>query len=701
MYPDRINGGIFMRKVFKTAASLVMASAMVASVIPVVGAEGQSRDTLQAAIKEAVDAKKLKTVNGAAAEYTVDGATGSIDLVLGADTDVRLSAGKTTDAILSGDDDNTTYYKTGIASNSASKTTIEKNGVSVTGDFRSSLDLAPVRTAFAAYKEAAEKVTESDTTGIYSSLLPTIPVKGQFVINVVYDNNMQVADKDAFVNAAAGSMYGFNDAAKEIFTDTSRVLKENTVVKADGTEEANEGYSTLQITVEVKAPTSTELQGVEHSGSWANTLVYADLDKYADTLLSDIDFKIPNVTVSSTTAATTYYTESISMSGYITIGGNTDSYISKINFSTEQAANGTNEYKQVKDWEDVSATLALKLRSSSGGGGGGGGSYGGTSTSSSAAPSTSTTTLAPGETATPNPDGSTPAPDTTLAPGETATPNPDGTTPAPGGTTPGQGSTTPGSSGTIFVPSNSKVPSALNGEDHMVYVIGYPEGDVRPLRSISREEVATIFYRLLTTEKRDSIYTKESSFSDVLKSRWSNKAIATMANGGYILGDAGASTFRPADAITRGEMAAIVTRFLDGPIDTGAISSDFSDIGGHWAATAIEQGVKAGWLTGYEDGTFKADQLITRAEAMTVINRMLVRYADSTSLIDGYVQWPDNPTDAWYYYNVIEATNSHTYNERTFATSADYYEKWGEIVTNWVWGEFKTAYEDPDEIDKQ
>ena len=174
-----------------------------------------------------------------------------------------------------------------------------------------------------------------------------------------------------------------------------------------------------------------------------------------------------------------------------------------------------------------------------------------------------------------------------------------------------------------------------------------------------------------------------------------------MANGKYILGDAGTTNFRPADSITRAEMAAIVSRFLDTTPEIADSSDDFNDINGHWAATAIKEGVAAGWLTGYGDNSFKPDQKITRAEAMTVINRMLVRYVNEEGLVDGYVQWPDNPKDAWYYYNVIEATNSHKYDTRTFETSADFYEKWTEMDTNWVWGDFKTQYEDPDEIDKQ
>ena len=402
-------------------------------------------------------------------------------------------------------------------------------------------------------------------------------------------------------------------------------------------------------------------------------------------MLKDIDFTLPSVTVSEDPFSGTdlYYTESIDMTGSIVIGAE----MSTINFDVQQAEGGANDYRGVKDWEKISATMALLKQST--GGGGGGGSNARNTPAPVQTPNITVPTLAPGETATPTPDASaTVDPNASPAP----TLNPDGTTPNPD---------VPSVTPKPFTPSNSTVPSALNGEDHMEYVIGYPEGDVRPLNNITREEIATIFYRLLTTEKRDSIYTKESGFSDVLKSRWSNKAIATMANGKYILGDAGTTNFRPADSITRAEMAAIVSRFLDTTPEIADSSDDFNDINGHWAATAIKEGVAAGWLTGYGDNSFKPDQKITRAEAMTVINRMLVRYVNEEGLVDGYVQWPDNPKDAWFYYNVIEATNSHKYDTRTFETSADFYEKWTEMDTNWVWGDFKTQYEDPDEIDKQ
>ena len=649
-----------MKKTFKSAAALVMTAAMFASVVPAsFAAEGNAfnRESLQAAIKRNAEAK------GIAYTYDSETLSGIANVTLDADTDVRV-AGSTADY---GD-----RYISSVAERGSA--------VSLTGDFKSTLDMGPVRKAFEAYKASAEEeVKEGSALGL---LLPTVPVKGSFTIDVIYDENMVVGNKDAFLKV--GEMYGFNDTAKEVFVDTAR---------RDDADPDHPGYRKLSIDVKVKAPTTEELQGIAHTGTWKDTLVYADLDKSYETLLADIDFVVPEITVSKDSMdATTYYTESISMTGSITIGN----ALSTIAFDTKQADGGKNNYVGAKDWEKISATMALLLKTS---GGGGGGSHASVSTPVPVKPS-----IAPLGTPTPRPDGSTPEPGTTATPVPTDTPegtvNPNytpvpGEVPTPDPNMPNIPTPKP------FEPTNNTVPSALNGEDHMVYVIGYPEGDVRPLRSISREEVATIFYRLLTTEKRDSIYTKESSFTDVLKSRWSNKAIATMANGGYILGDAGTTNFRPADAITRAEMAAIVSRFLDTTPDIADSSNDFNDLNGHWAATAVKQGVAAGWLTGYEDNSFKPDQLITRAEAMTVINRMLVRYVNGEGLCEGYVEWPDNPKDAWYYYNVIEATNSHEYNDRTFATAADYYEKWPNLITNWIWGDFKAAYEDPDEIDKQ
>lgn len=641
-----------MNKVFKTAVSSLAAASMLASIVPAAFADGYNNSSLQETIK------KFAEQNGITYKYDADTNKGTADVTLDADTFVRKT-------VTSGTEN--AFQNGYILGRFSTGKTAE-----LTGDFKSTLNMEPVRKAFESYKNAANETVEKDSA--LSALLPTVPVKGEFTIDVIYDSRMQIADKDKYLET--GKMTGFNDEAKEIFIDTKRT---------DAADPDHEGYNKFSVTVQVKAPTTEALQGVSHTGSWANTLVYADLEKSYETLLKDIDFTLPSVTVSEDPFSGTdlYYTESIDMTGSIVIGAE----MSTINFDVQQAEGGANDYRGVKDWEKISATMALLKQST--GGGGGGGSNTRNTPAPVQTPNITVPTLAPGETATPTPDASaTVDPNASPAP----TLNPDGTTPNPD---------VPSVTPKPFTPSNSTVPSALNGEDHMVYVIGYPEGDVRPLNNITREEIATIFYRLLTTEKRDSIYTKESGFSDVLKSRWSNKAIATMANGKYILGDAGTTNFRPADSITRAEMAAIVSRFLDTTPEIADSSDDFNDINGHWAATAIKEGVAAGWLTGYGDNSFKPDQKITRAEAMTVINRMLVRYVNEEGLVDGYVQWPDNPKDAWYYYNVIEATNSHKYDTRTFETAADFYEKWTEMDTNWVWGDFKTQYEDPDEIDRQ
>lgn len=222
---------------------------------------------------------------------------------------------------------------------------------------------------------------------------------------------------------------------------------------------------------------------------------------------------------------------------------------------------------------------------------------------------------------------------------------------------------------------NITSPDKLNADDHIAYVNGYPDGTVRPEANITREEVATIFYRLLTEDERAAISSTESIFSDVSQDRWSAQAISTMANGGYITGDAGTDLFRPGDAITRAEFITIATRFLP-ETDVEGYDSNLSDISGHWAESAIKLGVEQGWISGYEDGTFKPEQNITRAEAMTIINRVLVRYVDAEGLCDGYSQWPDNAESSWYYYTVIEATNSHDYTRE----EGKYLETWSEIT---------------------
>ena len=207
----------------------------------------------------------------------------------------------------------------------------------------------------------------------------------------------------------------------------------------------------------------------------------------------------------------------------------------------------------------------------------------------------------------------------------------------------------------------TNVPDMLNGDDHYAYVVGYSDGTVRPNANISRAEVATIFFRLLKEEVRDGNLTTENTFADVTDGQWHNKAISTMAKLGAVKGR-NAEAFDPDAPITRAEFATICARFDKTQIST---SSNFTDISGHWAEKYIERAATLGWIAGYSDGTFRPSNYITRAEAMTMINRVLCRVPETESdLLPGMITWPDNQPGTWYYLAVQEATNSHDYDRK-------------------------------------
>ena len=206
--------------------------------------------------------------------------------------------------------------------------------------------------------------------------------------------------------------------------------------------------------------------------------------------------------------------------------------------------------------------------------------------------------------------------------------------------------------------ASSAVPDMLNGDDHFAYIVGYADGTVRPGNNISRAETAVIFFRLLNDKVRDNNFAVNSPFEDVERGMWYNAEISTMAGLGILSGRS-TGEFDPNAPITRAEFAAICARF-----DTTSTSGnrDFTDISGHWAEAEIERAAALGWISGYMDGTFRPDQYITRAEAMTIINHMLCRNPESESdLIDGMKTWPDNTPADWHYLAVQEATNSHVF----------------------------------------
>ncbi len=229
----------------------------------------------------------------------------------------------------------------------------------------------------------------------------------------------------------------------------------------------------------------------------------------------------------------------------------------------------------------------------------------------------------------------------------------------------------------------SDVPGMLNGEDHFAYIIGYPDGNVRPNDNITRAEVATIFFRLLKDEVREANISVENDYVDVNKGDWHNKAISTLTKLGIVKGKLD-SRFAPDDYITRAEFAAIAARFDD---SLYTVKDNFSDIALHWAEEEIHESAAHGWVRGYEDNTFKPDQNITRAEAMTLINRVLNRLPETTDdLHEDMVRWPDNSDEnEWYYLAVQEATNSHDYNVKNVV-----HEKWTNITENRDWAAYET-----------
>lgn len=205
----------------------------------------------------------------------------------------------------------------------------------------------------------------------------------------------------------------------------------------------------------------------------------------------------------------------------------------------------------------------------------------------------------------------------------------------------------------------TSVPPMLNGDDHSAYVKGYPDGTVKPGKNITRAEVTMIFYRLLKPEVRSAYHATTNQFTDVKSSDWFNEAVSTMANLGIIKGR-NETTFAPDAPITRAEYATICARFDNSIITEHALFNDISD---HWAKSYIMRAAAIGWIRGYTDGSFKPNQQITRAESITLTNRVLQRLPQShNDLLTGMISFPDNSDiTSWYYLPIQEATNSHDY----------------------------------------
>ena len=225
-----------------------------------------------------------------------------------------------------------------------------------------------------------------------------------------------------------------------------------------------------------------------------------------------------------------------------------------------------------------------------------------------------------------------------------------------------------------------KVGPQLNRDDHVAYIMGYPDGTVQPKGEITRAEACTIFFRLLTDSSRDYYFSKTNDYTDVNAGDWFNNAISTLSNAGIVTGY-NDGTFRPNQPITRGEMAKIIANFAN--LNKGTKS--FTDLSGHWSKTYVEPAGN-GWIAGYPDGSFRPDQKITRAETVTMINRVLERVpAKELRLLSRSIMltFPDNNPGDWYYIAIQEASNSHEYQRSVYETTGD--EMWTKLIDNVDW----------------
>ncbi len=236
---------------------------------------------------------------------------------------------------------------------------------------------------------------------------------------------------------------------------------------------------------------------------------------------------------------------------------------------------------------------------------------------------------------------------------------------------------TGGSSGTIDSPNKptTKAPAlTLNTDDHFAFINGYPDGSVQPEGNVTRAETAAILYRIMGDECQSYYKTNSSSYSDVARGDWYNTYVATLENAGVIVDTRTNGKFRPNDAITRAELASMIAQFAG---LESASAAKFNDVGSrYWAAEEIAIAAKMGWINGYPDGSFRPDRNVTRAELMAMVNRALGRTPKSEDdLLSGMKTWRDNANvNAWYYLDVQEATNDHTY------TKSGTHETWKKLL---------------------
>lgn len=212
--------------------------------------------------------------------------------------------------------------------------------------------------------------------------------------------------------------------------------------------------------------------------------------------------------------------------------------------------------------------------------------------------------------------------------------------------------------------------------DHVNYIVGYENGTVLPNGQLTRAEAATIFFRLLTEDARETFWASSNGYPDVAADDWFNVAVSTLTKAGILEGyDDG--LFHPQRDITRAELAAILARF-DATFGKFQPTETFPDTKGHWAESYIAHAAARGWVLGYPDGKFRPDQNISRAETVAMVNRILTRAVDQEGLTGKYLNWTDNYTNSWYYYDMLEAGNYHDYSrsKRPVSQQSYCYENW-------------------------
>lgn len=263
-----------------------------------------------------------------------------------------------------------------------------------------------------------------------------------------------------------------------------------------------------------------------------------------------------------------------------------------------------------------------------------------------------------------------------------------------GGNTPSRNTPPPAAAATTTAAADAATiaPPALVTGTHHAFMVGFPDGTVRPQGLMTRAEVATLFFRLFTDEYRAGVWNQTNNFADVGLHDWFNNAVSTVANAGIIQGMPNGN-FEPDRLITRAEFATIAARFMNVTTQTANV---FPDVEGHWAAQHINNLSRFGWVTGYQDGTFRPDQNITRAEVAALINRMLERRLQSPKdLLPGMLTWTDNlDVYAWYYLDIQEATNSNA-----FVMNEDGIHKtWTRLITPRQWASLEQPTSTPNSI---